>query len=485
MEETEIALIKGKIVNGVLALTSRTFILQIITLVSTFLLGILLTSQEFGIYWVVLAVISFLSYFSDIGLAAALIQKKTTPERNDLVTAFTVQQLLAGSIFVMMLIIAPMLSAYYQIGNSGLFLLRALTFSFLLASLKTIPSVLLERKLEFKLLIIPQILETGVFYLTTIILATLGFGVASFAWGAIVRAVVGLVAIFIVSPWRIGIGISWGSLKELLSFGTPFQANSLLALIKDDLMTIFLGKILPFSEVGYLGWAKKWSEVHLRLIMDSVIRVTFPTFSRLQEDKKILAKALSKSLFFLSYFIFPTTGLLILCVKPLIYIVPRYIKWEPALNSFYLFTFSSMLAAFSSPMVNALNALGKIKISLLLMIMWTVLTWALILPLISIFGFQGVAISLFIISFTSVFPVILMRKYVYFPVLTSIYKPFLSTLIIFLPLYLIINSLLSIFGIVISVMTMTLLYLSITYLWMREEVSPYLPKFIRDKWLKG
>ena len=124
-------------------------------------------------------------------------------------------------------------------------------------------------------------------------------GVVSFAWAAIARGVVGLIAIYVVSPWQVRIGISKDALKHLLSFGTPFQINSILALVKDDLMIIFLGKMLPFSEIGYIGWAKKWAEVHLRLIMDSVIRVTFPAYSRLAADKNILAKALEQSLFFL------------------------------------------------------------------------------------------------------------------------------------------------------------------------------------------
>ena len=165
MDEADLRIIKGKIIGGIVALTSRTFILQLITLVSTFILGIILSSAEFGIYWVVLAVISFLSYFSDIGLAAALIQIKNEPSEEELATAFTVQQILAISIFTFMFMLSSWISTYYQIGSSGLYLLRALIISFLIASFKTIPSVLLERKLEFKLLIIPQILETGVFYL--------------------------------------------------------------------------------------------------------------------------------------------------------------------------------------------------------------------------------------------------------------------------------------------------------------------------------
>ena len=84
--------------------------------------------------------------------------------------------------------------------------------------------------------------------------------------------------------------------------------HSFLALVKDDLLTVFLGKVLPFTEVGYIGWAKKWAEVPLRLVMDSVVRVTFPTFSRIQESKETLSRAIEKrfSACRLSFFLFPS-----------------------------------------------------------------------------------------------------------------------------------------------------------------------------------
>lgn len=475
MDEVGISQIKGKIISGVFALSTRTLILQIIAFTATFFLTILLSPSVFGVFFVVSAVISFLSYFSDIGLAAALIQKKDELTRDELVTAFTIQQILVGIIVISILFISPAIAKFYSLENGGLFLMHAMVISFFISSLKTIPSILLERKLEFKSLIIPQILETGTFYIVAIILALLGRGVESFAWAAILRGIIGLVAIYIISPWRISFGISKTAAVHLLSFGTPFQANSILALIKDDLITIFLGKILPLNQVGYIGWAKKWAEVFLRLIMDSVIRVTFPAFSRLQKNKKILSVAIEKTLFFLALFIFPTTTIFVLYIKPLIAVIPRYIKWEPALFSFYLFSFSSVWAAFSSPLVNALNAVGKIKVTLVLMLIWTLLTWILVPLFTRQFGFNGVAIASFIISFTGFMPFILMKKVISFRIIRPISKPVVATIIVAIPIYLILHIQQTIAAIFISCVLGVLIYCAITWFWMKDEIAPYLP----------
>jgi O-antigen/teichoic acid export membrane protein len=216
--------------------------------------------------------------------------------------------------------------------------------------------------------------------------------------------------------------------KKLLRFGIPFQFNSILALAKDDLMTIFLGRVLSFTEIGYIGWAKKWAEVPLRLIMDSVIRVTFPTFSRLQHDKTVLGKAIEKTLFGLAVTIIPISVGLLFFIEPAVSIIPKYGKWYPALLSFYLFVMTSLIASFSTPLTNALNAVGKIKTTLLLMVFWTISTWVLTLAFIPIVGFLGVALAQTILALSIFIVVFLVKKVTPFSFIGSIRIPVLASI---------------------------------------------------------
>lgn len=408
---------------GIVALTSRTFILQVIAFGATFLLTIFLSPAVFGIFYVVSAMVAFLGYFSDIGLAAALIQKKEALTRQDLVTTFTIQQILVGIAVLVALGSSRFIGHWYGLDEPGMWLYRVLAIAFFLSSLKTIPSILLERELAFGTLVIPQILETVGFYLTAVILAWQGLGVASFTWAVGVRAVVGLIAMYIVAPWVPGLGISKDIARRLLRFGIPFQMNSFLALVKDDLLTVYLGKALPLAQVGYIGWAKKWAEVPLRLIMDSVVRVTFPAFSRLQHDTQRLRAGIEHTLFGLSVTIMPITVAMIVGIRPLMAIIPRYGKWEPALLSFYLFAVASAVASLSTPLTNALNALGHIRTTLKLMILWTALTWLLTLILLPIAGFNAVAIALLAITSTVALVVVLLKRVVPFAFLRMVRTP--------------------------------------------------------------
>lgn len=428
MAEIDLGVVKKRSVRGVVALTSRTIFLQIINFFSMFLLTIFLAPEVFGVFFVVTAAVNFLNYFSDIGLAAALIQKKGPVTDEDLKTTFTIQQILVVFLVFWALLGSRLVVRFYGLSADGLFLFRALVMAFFLSSLKTIPSVLLERKLDFNRLIIPQIAETILFNLIAVIMAWQGSGIASFTWAVLVRGFAGLILMYLISPWRPGFAFHRTSARKLLGFGVPFQTNSLLALAKDDLLTVFLGKILAFSQVGFIGWAQKWANLPLRFIMDSVTKVTFPAYSRIQDNLQALRAGIEKALFSVCFLTFPTLAGLVILARPLTEILPRYLKWQPALWSLYFFCGQAALACVSTTLTNVLNATGRIKKTLQLMILWTGLTWIFTLVAIKHFSFHGVALAALLVATTVILPIRLVRQLTDFSLWENVGQPFLGAL---------------------------------------------------------
>lgn len=463
MEEVDIALIKKRSIKGVFALTSRTFFVQVVGLISNLLLTIFLSPSAFGVFFVVSAAIAFLSYFSDIGLAAALIQKKEPVTEDELRTTFTIQQVLVVSICIVALVLSGPIASFYSLENQGLWLFRALVVAFFLSSFKTIPSILLERELRFEKLVIPQIVETLFFNIAAVALAMAGFGILSFTIAVLLRGISGVVVMYAINPWRIGFSFSKPAAKRLLSFGLPFQANSFLALLKDDLLIVYIGKVLPLAQVGYIGFAQKWALTPLRLIMDNVIRITFPSFSRLQHEKEILGRGIEKSIFTSCFVIFPALVGLVVLSPYFIQLIPKYAKWEPALFSLAFFSINAALSCVSTPLTNALNAIGKIKITLYLMIFWTAATWILTPIAIARFGFNGVSIASAVISASVIVVIYLVKKHINFSVRKVTGFPafgalFMGTAIYFLSPYVVRDLptliLMIILGIVIYFLTM-------------------------------
>lgn len=472
--------VKDRAYRGVVSLVSRSFIVQVIAFGSNFLLTIFLDPKIFGVFFLVSALINFFTYFSDVGLAAALIQKKTDLTEKDLKTTFTVQQLLVVILITIIFLIAPKIQQSYGFSHDGLFLLYCLAISFFLSSLKTIPSVLLERSLKFNLLIIPQIVETLVFNLLAVFLAWKGYGLASFSWAVLARGVIGLVLMYLISPWKIGFAWSKEALRGLLGFGAIYQVNTIIAVVKDDLMTIVLGKIIGTTGLGYLGWAKKWAEQPLRFFMDNVTKVAFPTYSRLQEEPDHLKNSLEKTIFYLTFFTFPILVLFSVLASDLVHIIPRYTKWQPALIPLYLYCLNSAWATVSTPLTNLLNSVGKVKITFKLMVMWLFLSWAL-MPIMGVkFGYLGVAVSIGVISFSSVIPVIIIKKIVGLDLFSTTIKPLLAALTMGLLVYLFrFNTLGLSISVILRLLIGGLVYLAIMYFWLDQRMRTSLLKLTK------
>lgn len=433
--EIDIGQIKERSLTGILSLVSRSFLVQIISFVSTFLLTVFLEPKVFGVFFLVSALVNFFAYFSDIGLAAALIQKKEKLTDEELKTTFIVQQVLVLILLALIIVISPLVSKWYGLSKEALFLIYALGISLFFSSLKTIPSVLLERNLKFDLLVIPQIVETLVFNIVAVILAWKGFGITSFTVAVLARGIIGLMIIYFIQPWRIGLAYSPESLFRLLKFGIPYQANTVIAVLKDDLMTVFLGRIIGTTGLGYLGWAKRWAEQPLRFFMDNVSKVAFPAFSRIQDDKERLKLSVEKSLFFLCFLTFPILVGFSVLASDLVKIIPRYLKWQPAILALYLYCFNSAWATISTPMTNLLNAIGKIKTTFKLMVMWLVLTW-LLMPIMGIkFGYNGVAIATAIISLSSSVAIYLAEREINFNLVDPVLKPLFASALMGVSLY--------------------------------------------------
>jgi len=429
VEEVNVVTIKERAVRGIVVLTGRTFFLQVLSTIALFLLFQYLAPSEYGVFIIVSSVVNFLVYFSDIGLAAALIQKKDMPSETDLKTTFTVQQILVFTLVLILFLCVPLITNHYLLTNDGRDLIYALGISLILSSLKSIPSVLLERKLEFIKLVFPQILEQVVYNIILVFLAMKGFGLKSFSIAVVVRSIVGLVMIYTLQPWKMGFAFSFRALRDLFKFGIPYQINTFIATLKDDGINIILGGIIGPSGIGILSFAQKVARLPLTFFMDTVTKVTFPAFSRLQDKTSDLERSVTRSIFFICLLVFPSLIGIVVLMPWVVELIPRYSKWSASLIPLIFISINFAFAAGTTQLTNMLNAIGKIKITFYLMIMWTVLSWALI-PLLAIkFSVNGASFGYSLVGLSSVIAIYIAKRYVNFSIFESIIKPLIASII--------------------------------------------------------
>lgn len=431
IEELEVPLetVKSRAVRGIAILTGRGFILNAIAQVSQIFLLAFLAPSEIGVFWITSAAVSILIYFSDVGLAASLIQKKDQVTEADLKTTFTIQTLLISFFLALFFLSSPYITRVYGLSADGRYLMFALGISLFLSSLKTIPSVLLERKLQFAKFVIPEILESLVYNVIVVVLASKGFGITSFTYAVLARAIVGLVAMYLISPWRVGFAFSKSSFRGLLHFGAPYQLNSIIALAKDQGVTLLVGGILGSTGVGYLGTAQRLSQIPLRLFMDSVTKVSFPAFARMQHAKEDLARSVTRSIMFITFLVFPLSLGFLILAPVLIDIFPKYKHWEPSLIPLFFMTTNTLFASVTTQLTNMLSAVGRIKLVTKLIIMWTALTLVLV-PVLSLsYGVNGAALAYALVGSSSVIAIYLARRVVSFSIVDGVLKTLVASLI--------------------------------------------------------
>ncbi len=428
MLKKDLTNIKRSSTVGVISLSIRNLLIQSISAIGYFLLTYFMGVAEAGLFDITNEIVSIFGYFSDLGFVAALIQKKSKPKKSQLRTAFTFQQIV---VFISLLLVYfnfPSIKNNRGYGPKETWLLAALCFSFFTSSLRTIPSVLLERNLRFKTISIIAIIENLIYYIIAVSLAYFGFGSYSYVIAIFVRSIFSLIAYYSVSPWPVGISLSLKSAKKLFTFGIPYQANSIIAMVKDRFSNVFVAGIIGRLNYGLLSWGQKIPRYALSL-MDAVMKVTFPALSRLQNNKELVKKYLQKSIYFIALLSFPLLAGSALVSENIINLIPKYTKWLGAIPSLYVFSITFAISSITTPLTNAFNATGKITLTTRLMIMWTALTWLLLPPLSIYMGLSGALLANLLINTSSFYVWYLANKNFGLSIFKTILTPLISTLV--------------------------------------------------------
>lgn len=424
--------LKKQAFKGVFTLTFRRLILKTIDTFGIIFLARLLSQNAFGIFGIVsFVVFTFLSFFSDIGFGAALIQKPGKITKKDTQTVFTIQQSLVTLLLIIVWIASPYITRFYSLGIEGMWLIRVLSLSLFFTSFKTIPSIILERKLKFEKLIIPEIIETVIYNTIAVSLAFAGYGIWSLVIAIVIRTFVGAIALNIIQPWSIGWSLDRRAAKDLLHFGVPYQLNSVLSLIKDNVTPTLIAFWYGPAAVAFVNIAQNIASRPMEII-NIVSRVSFPAYSRIQKDKERLARWIEKSLKLMAVIYFPAiTGLLITAPEILKYLyADKSDKWLPALPTLLVFLAGAFPIIVTTTYINALYALGRPKVVLALMFLYTVLTWGIGAPLIYKYGFVGIAIAGIIITYTTL-PIVVreLNKVVSVRTFEPLKKPLFASII--------------------------------------------------------
>jgi len=276
---------------------------QAVQLGVSLLLARLLAPEYFGLLGMATVITGFAKTLKNLGFNAAIIQRQDIDQKL-LSTLFWVNLGFCSLITLALVSISPLVAWLYQ-DSRVTPLVAVLSLNILINSFCTVPSALLQRRLEFKKLAIREIGGVVVSGATGITCALLGWGVWSLVAASMASSITNVVLLNIVEPFWPSWTLDRTRLKECLEFGlniTGFNVFNYFMRNSDNLIIgIFLGPVA----LGYYSLAYKFMLLPRDSITRVLTRVLFPKFSRLQEDDVQLANVYLKAIGCIAFITFP------------------------------------------------------------------------------------------------------------------------------------------------------------------------------------
>jgi O-antigen/teichoic acid export membrane protein len=253
-------------------------------------LGRQLDVGAFGVMAMGVAIVEFGRLLVDQGLSRNIVQRPAV-ERSHLDTAFWAAA--ASGVVLMLLSMAlagPLAVAFDEPQLAPV--LRVLSISFVLASLTTTQTAILQRDLQFRAIATRRLAGNLAGGLVGVGVALAGGGVWALVAQHLTQGVVGVAVLWTVSPWRPGRTASVSRLREMASFGIATLGIELLGYFArrgDDLLIgVFLGSV----SLGFFNVAYRIFTIVIEVFTSTINVVAFPVFSRIQHDPDRVRSAL-------------------------------------------------------------------------------------------------------------------------------------------------------------------------------------------------
>lgn len=253
-----------------------------VTLITNICLARILGPDEFGLMGIILFFISIANIITESGLSGALIRKTNSTE-NDYSTVFVFNIVLSIIGVVIISIISPYISIFYNfpqlqkplIVSSLVLLLRASTFT---------QNTKLIANLEYKKYTAYDITSCIIGSSISIILAYRGAGVWALVFLYIIRYTIHLILLYSFEGIP-SISFNKSSFLNLYKFGLFTTLSSVLNVGFSNIYQLVLGKIDSLSETGFYYQAQRIDQISTSLLSNINQGVLFSGLSKIQNDQ--------------------------------------------------------------------------------------------------------------------------------------------------------------------------------------------------------
>ena len=382
--------LKNKTMHGILWVSLSNILLKFINFTITVILARLLEPSDFGLVAIALIVVNFFEIFRDLGIGPALIHRKE--ERGVAAdTAFYIFPAVALIFYAVSYFIAPAAAVFFREADLEI-LIRVLSLTFVIWSFGNLPRTLLTKDMEFKKLVIPQLLPKVSYGAVAIIMAFQGYGVWSLVGGRLVLEVMSVVTIWKALDWKPSLRFDTKIALELLSYGKHVITASIIFFLLSVVDVTFIGRLLGSRELGYYSIAFGIAGLFTFQVSMLLSQVMFPAFSKMQGDMDKMGSVYIKTLKYISLIAFPAAFGIIAVSWYFIKVVYGD-KWLPAVAVLQVLCLYGLSKALLKTTESLYLATGKPRIMTKINLCQFIIMIILIYPLTVRYGIVGTGIA--------------------------------------------------------------------------------------------
>jgi O-antigen/teichoic acid export membrane protein len=324
------------------------------------------------------------------GFDAALIQKKGNI-RSYLDAAWAAQLIRGLLLSLVLFLTAPLVAAFFQ-EPRAIVILQVLALSELIKGFQNIGIVYFHKDFEFHKEFAYRFSNTAVKLAVSIPAALLLRDALALVIGIVVADLVSCVMSYALHPYRPRLGFDWEKLKELFRYGKWILGTALLTFLCNQGDDVFLGKMLGANALGLYQMAYLISNLPATEITHVASRVSFPAYSRLQDDLGRLREMHLAVLRLVAAVSMPlAAGIFFLSPDfTKLFLGPR---WEPMVTAMQLLVLWGLMRSVGAPIGALLQGYGRPHVLTRLQFVKLILLIIFIYPMTMRWGMMGTALA--------------------------------------------------------------------------------------------
>jgi len=322
-----------------------------------FAMALMLGPADFGTMAILLAWISIGTFLVDAGFGAALVQRNQLTEKH-LTTAFVANVVIAVISFTAMWTLAPVISRAYA-EPLMVDLLRVLALAILLSSAVATKVSLAQREMRFKQLAIRDSSAVVIGGVAGITFALAGLGVWSLVIQTLSGAAISAVMTWQIVPWVPNRrALSLKAIRDLSGYSGRMLLFGLLKIAAQNVDVMLIGYTMSVAMAGLYSLAFKMIIKPTGAISAAFGAYFFPAFSRLQDNRDILAIEYERALKLVGYGCIPFLLIFYFAVDQFVAsALPA--KWIAAVPVAKVLTFVALAQLFIAIFGELIKAVGR------------------------------------------------------------------------------------------------------------------------------